>query len=852
MVRRKKQQRKLVKAEPPRELTAAQLRRRCTGQGINVASTAEMPELEGIIGQERATRSIEFGLDIDSFGYNIYAMGPAGAGKTTTIIRYLQQKAKERPLPDDWAYVYNFKDPDSPRALRLPPGRGNEVKEDIQKLLHTISEELPQAYEGDQYSESRDRIVKDLEEERKKLVSEMEAYAKERNFALASTPMGIVIAPVKNGKPLKAEEYNALSEEERKQYEAAQADVQEKLDRTMRRINELGQIARDRLQELDQQIAGNTIQHLFRTLAEKYAAWPAIIEWLEEVRQDMVKNIALLRKVLAAKGKEDDNRPMPAVMPLRGTTLSPLQRYSVNVIVSHEGEAGVPVLLESNPTYQNLLGRQEHMAQMGMLMTNFTLLRGGALHRANGGYLVLDVQSVLRQPYAWDALKRALRLQEIRMEPLEQMLGLLSISGLTPEPIPLVVKVVLIGNPQLYYLLYAYDEDFQKLFKVRADFVPEMEWNAENVKQIASYIRMRCEEEKLPHFALEAVAVVIEYSSKQIGDQHKLTTRFAHVLDLVRESAYWAQKRGSDLVFAEDVQKAIAERIHRADYIEERLLEMTERDIFKIDISGAKVGQINGLAVLELGDYMFGRPSRITARTYLGQQGVINIEREAHLSGRIHDKGVLILSGYLGGKYAQNQPLSLAATLTFEQSYQGVDGDSASSTELYAILSSLSDLPLKQSIAVTGSVNQHGGIQAIGGVTEKIEGFFKLCQKKGLTGDQGVMIPESNVQHLMLNQEIVDAVEQGRFHIYPVRTVDEGIAILTGVAAGERQESGRFPAGTVNALVESRLRQMALRLRSFGRPTQRTKEKEVLVAPAEPENPPPEPPKTPPDERGDI
>ncbi len=845
---KRKRQRKLVKAALPKEPSVSLLRRHCSGKGVQFASTAELPELDVIIGQERATQAIEFGLNIESFGYNIYAMGPAGAGKTTTIMRYLQHKAKERPVPDDWAYVYNFQDPDSPHALRIPSGRGGEVKEDVRKLLQSVSEELPQAYEGDKYNETRNKIVHDLEGERKQLVAEMEGYAKERNFALASTPMGIVLAPLKDGRPLKAEEYNTLPDEEKKRYEAQQGEVQERLDQIMRKIGELGQIARDRLQELDQQIADRMVHHLFQALMEKYEDYPSITDWLDEVRQDMVKNIALLRKVLAGEEKKDESGPAPTIMPLRGAAISPLQRYSVNVIVSHEGEEGAPVILEPNPTYQNIMGRQEHKAQMGMLVTDFTLIRSGALHRANGGYLVLDVQTVLRQPFSWDALKRALRMQEIRPEAPEQMLGILSISGLTPEPIPLDVKVVLIGNPLIYYLLYAYDEEFQKLFKVRADFVPEMEWNDENVKQIASYIRMRCDEEKLPHFSLEAVAAIIEYSSRQVGDQRKLTTRFAHVLDMVREAAFWAQKSGHDLVLAGDVQKAIDERIHRANYIEERLREMTIRDIIKLDVSGEKVGQVNGLAVLELGDYMFGRPSRITARTYLGQAGVINIEREAHLSGSVHDKGVLILGGYLGGKYAQNQPLSLSATITFEQSYEGVEGDSASSSELYAILSSLSNLPIKQNIAVTGSINQPGEIQAIGGVTAKVEGFFDLCQEKGLTGDQGVIIPESNVEHLMLRKDVVDAVEKGEFHIYPVRTVDEGISILTGVAAGERGANGKYPAGTVNALVEARLRQMALQLRSFGRPVKETKEKEVSARGGEPEKRPPAPPKTPPDE----
>jgi len=810
----------------PRELTAEQLRRRCEIEKLPFRSTAELSELTEIIGQERATRAIEFGIDIPSYGYNIYAMGPVGAGKTTTILRFLKRKASTRGVPCDWAYVNNFQDPQSPEALRLPPGGGRALQDKVDELLRALAEELLKAFESKQYDEHRQRLSRQLDEQRTAEFKRLEAFAAQRGFTILQTPMGLMIAPVVDGKVLSREQYMQLPEERRQELEAQEPVLQEELQATLRRVRGLEQEAKDRLRHLDQEVAAATIAPFFQPLLEEYADWPEVVGHLRAVQ---VERVDRLKEALAGQ----ESAAQPGAPPWLPAEVPPFDRYRINVIVDNSGQEGAPVVLETNPTYHNLIGRLEHRAQFGTLVTDFRMIRGGALHRANGGYLVVDARALLRQPLAWQALKRCLRHREIRIEDPGRQMGIIATATLTPEPIPLDVKVVLIGDAETYYLLYGLDEEFQKLFKVRADFAVDMNWSDENIKKVARFIRTRCEEEGLPHFDLGAVAQVVEYSARLVEDQHKLTTRFAHVADIVREAAYWARRAEHELVTAADVQKAIDERIFRSNQIEERLRERISEGTIMVDTTGEVVGQVNGLSVISLGDYTFGRPHRITARTYLGQQGVINIEREARLSGRLHDKGVLIMAGYLGGKYAQDVPLSLSASLAFEQSYTGVEGDSASVAETCALLSSLSGLPIKQGIAVTGSINQQGEVQAIGGTTAKIEGFFEVCKAadEGLTGEQGVIIPEANVHHLMLREEVIQAVEEGRFHIYPVRTVDEAITILTGVEAGERDEEGNYPEGSVNARVQARLKELAERLKAFGREA----EKEVKAEEAEEE-----------------
>jgi lon-related putative ATP-dependent protease len=798
-------------ALPPRELTAQQLRRTCDLHEFPFRTTADVPELMEIIGQERATRAIEFGIDVPFYGYNIYAMGPTATGKTWTIMQYLERKAAERPIPYDWAYVTNFQDAYRPKALRLPPGGGCRFRDRLDALLKKLEESLPKAFEGETYQEHRSRLQRELDEQRSAELQRLEAYTSERGFTVVRTPMGLVVAPVIGGQPITSEQFQQLPAEVRQKLEEKQPEVQQEVERTLRRIRDWEQNAQERLEGIDREIAAAAVGPEFSTVKGEYVDWPEIVGYLDQVEQDILQRVDRF-KTRPRVGEGEGGTTAASLIPTAERP-SPYDRYRINVIVDNWGLKGAPVILEINPTYNNLMGRIERRAEFGTLVTDLHMIKAGALHRANGGFLVVDARVILRQPLAWEGLKRALRYRELRIEDPERQLGIVSVAGLEPQPIPLNVKVVLVGDPVTYYLLYALDEEFQKLFRVRADFAVEMPWSQENIEKIVRFIRDRCEEERLPHFTLEAVGKVVEYSARLVDDQRKLSTRFALVGDVVHEAAYWAREAGHEVVLAEDVQKAISERIYRANQIEERLRESIADGTIMVQTTGEAIGQVNGLSVVQLGDYAFGRPHRITARTYQGRAGVISIEREAKLSGRIHDKGVLILAGYLGGKYAQDKPLSLSASIAFEQAYEGIEGDSAASTELYALLSSLSGLPIRQGIAVTGSVNQQGEIQAIGGVNEKIEGFFDVCRvvNGGLTGDQGVIIPEANIKNLMLREDVVQAVAEGKFHIYPVRTADEGIEILTGVPAGERGADGKFPEGTVNARVDARLEELAER-----------------------------------------
>lgn len=806
----------------PRELTAEQLRRHCDTAHFAFTTTAEAPELEGIIGQERATRALQFGIEMPYPGYNIFAMGPAGAGKTSIITRFLEDWAAGRPIPPDWGYIHNFKDPDHPKAIRLPPAGGVRLRDQMDAALANLAEILPKTFASDQYAEHRNAIGREWAEQRDQRLRQLDAMVRQQGFALVNLPTGLGIAPARNGRPLTEEEFNRLSDAEKSALNERGQVLQEALERVMRQLRELEEAAQERLANLDQEVTARTIRPIFDKLAAEYRDWPDVLAYLAGVQAHIAEHADDFKikpgaaEEEAQEGADADAEAAPWGRPRADT---PLDQYRLNVIVDNSGLRGAPVVVETNPTYANLIGRVEMRAELGTLVSDYRHVKAGALHRANGGYLVLDARVLLRQPFAWEALKQALRNRRIRIEEGAQT-GVLVAATLSPEPIPLDVKVVLIGDPETYYLLYAYDEQFEKLFKVRADFAFEMDWTAENETRLAQFIRSRVEDEGLLHFDISAVGKVIEYAGRLVEDQRKLTTRLAHVNDIVREASFWAGRAGRQLVIAADVARAINERIYRSNLYEERLREAITDGTIMVDVAGAVVGQVNGLAVVELGDYAFGRPTRITARVFQGRAGVINIEREARLSGRTHDKGVLILSGFLGGRFAQDKPLSLSASIAFEQSYEGVDGDSASATELYALLSSLADLPIKQGIAATGSVNQHGEIQAVGGVTLKVEGFFDVCRAMpgGLTGEQGVIVPAANVANLMLREDVVEAVAQGRFHIYPVRTVDEGIEILTGVPAGERGPDGTYPADSVNGRVDRRLRELAEKLQQFGQP----------------------------------
>ncbi|RMF32096.1 MAG: ATP-binding protein, partial [Chloroflexi bacterium] len=666
------------------------------------------------------------------------------------------------------------------------------------------------------YQEAREKIIKETQEQQAAAFEALQKEAQEWGFALIKVPGGLVLTPAVDGKPLTEAQLQQLSEERRAKVQKLREKLEQKVEQGLRRIREMEKEMREKLRQLDRETTLFAVGHLIEDLKEKYEGMDEVLAYLDSVRNDIVENVDLF------KAGEEKPKAQVAGIPLP-VERSPFTRYEVNVLVDRSEEKGAPVIVETNPTYHNLIGRIEHQAVMGVFSTDFTMIKPGALHRANGGYLILPVRDVLLNPFAWDGLKRSLKDRCIRIEELGTQLSLVSTVTLEPEPIPLDVKVVLIGSPLLYYLLYYYEEDFQKLFKVKADFATQMDRTPETEYQYALFVRTICQEDGLLPFDRGAVAQVIEHSSRLVEDQHKLSTRFGEIADLVREASFWASRNGHSVVTADDVRRAIKEKTFRSNLLEERIKELITQGTVMIDTTGERVGQINGLSVILLGDYTFGRPSRVTANTFVGKAGVVNIEREVELSGPIHSKGVLILSSYLGRKYAQNAPLTLSASLVFEQSYEGVEGDSASSTELYALLSSLSGYPIKQGIAVTGSVNQHGELQPVGGINEKIEGFFDICKAKGLTGDQGVIIPVGNVRNLMLREDVIEAVREGKFHIWPVRTVDEGIEILTGVPAGELQEDGTYPEGTVNWAVSQRLAEMAEEMR---RATRREEEEE--------------------------
>ncbi len=787
-------------------LSPAQLYRHCDVSQFAFETTADLEELEGLIGQQRAVEAVQFGIGIRQEGYNLFVVGPHGTGKFTAVRQYLEQAAAKDPTPADWCYVNNFEQPHKPRALELPPGRGIVLQKDMEKLVQELRTAIPAAFERDDYRKQRQGLEEELTARQEQAFKALQTAAQERSLAVVRTPTGLAFAPLKGDQVLKAEEFQQLPEEERQKIQQAIADLQNLLEETIRQIQQWERAYREKVKTLDREVARFAADHLIEELRKKYADLPEVITYLNEVEQDVIENVNDFRK------QEEETPPPLLGMPLPRALQAPppFRRYQVNVLVDRDGMQGAPVVYLDHPTYQNLIGRVEHIATpAGTVMTDFNLVKGGALHQANGGYLILEAHKLLQQTYSWDALKRVLRAREIRIESLGQIFGLINTVALEPEPIPLNIKIVLIGDRMLYYLLCQFDPDFNELFKVLVDFEEEMDRTPENDMLYARLIGTLARKENLHHFDRGAVARVIEHSARIVGDAEKLSARMQGIADLLREADYWARQAGRAVVTAADVQQAIEAQVYRSSRVRERLLEEINRGTILIDTEGEKVGQINGLSVITLGQYAFGRPSRITATVRLGQGKVVDIEREVELGGPLHSKGVLILAGYLGARYAPDVPLSLSASLVFEQSYSGVDGDSASSAELYALLSALAGVPLKQSLAVTGSVNQHGQVQAIGGVNEKIEGFFDVCQARGLTGEQGVLIPAANVKHLMLRRDVVEAVEAGQFHIYAVETIDQGIEILTGLPAGQRGEDGQFPEGTVNHRVEARLVELA-------------------------------------------
>ena len=792
---------------------AERLRRHMDPNNLQFDTTAEVKPLIGTIGQPRAVDAIEFGLEIDTHGYNLFVTGSTGSGRESTVLDYLAQlSAKLRP-PSEWIYVHNFSSPDQPRAIELPAGRGVQFEHDMNDFVTAAQREIPRAFESDEYDRRRRQALDGLAQQRDALFSELQTYAQAHGFTLEVTAAGIATIPVVDGKPISPEDFEKLTQEQQKEIASRSEDVQARTGSTVRELRQIEKAAAARISELDRDIAIFVIGPFLEELREHYSLFPKVLAYLDEVQNDVPRHLHDFLPNAIDQGQSEGSIPLAQLQAQQREER--LARYRVNVLIDNSQATGAPVIFERNPTYYNLIGRIDYRATFGAMVTDFSQIKSGALHRANGGFLVLQVVDVLRNPFSWDALKRSLVCREIVIENLGEQYSALPTARVRPEPIPLNLKVVLIGSPMVYQALLAMDEEFPELFKVKADFAPDMDWSDEHVQNYAAFISRHVRDAHLRHFDRSAVARVIEYGARLREDQRKLSTRLLEIANIVTEASYWAQRSGHDPVMAQDVDTAIRKRVYRSNLAEERLREMIDNGTIMIDTTGERVGQVNGLAVLNLGDYEFGQPSRITARVSLGRGNIVSVERETELSGAIHSKGVMILSGYLRGVYGERMPLAVSATITFEQSYSEIDGDSASSTELYALLSAISGLPLKQGIAVTGSVNQYGQVQAVGGVTHKVEGFFAVCKAKGLTGDQGVMIPVTNVPTLMLSDEVVQAVRDGKFSIWEVKTIDEGIELLTGVPAGDRGEDGTYPEGTVHRLVEDRLRQFAETAQSF-------------------------------------
>ena len=792
-------------AEP---LKPEELVRICNPEELGFTTTEEVPTLHDVIGQERAMRALDFGLGLPEQGYNIYVLGESGTGRTSIVKARLEEKAKEEKVPDDWCYVYNFHDPDRPRAINLPPGKGSAIRDDMDELIEALKRNIPRVFESKDYERHRDEILEGQQERTRALFQRLEKLAAERGFLLKKTPAGLAVVPAgKDGRPLSQKEYEELPREKKHEIDENTRFLQEKLNDAVREARNIEKETKERIDALDREVVQYVVNPLINELIEKYREFENLVSYLEEVREDILRNIDAFRP-------KEEFTPFGIKLPRVEPSF---ERYKINLIVNNRDTKGAPVVVETNPTYYNLFGKIEYRFQYGVAVTDFTMIKAGSIHRANGGYLVVNALDILRNIFVYDALKRTIKNREVRIEDVWEQYRLVSATTLKPSPIPLDVKVVMIGEPLIYYLLYNYDPEYRKLFKVKADFESVLPRTVETTSRYAQFVAEKCKEKGLLPFHREAVAKVIEYGSRIAQDKEKLTAKFSLIEDLVVEANYWARQSGRDVVTAADVLKAREEMKFRHSKIEDRLRELITEDTIMISTDGTETGQVNGIAVIDLGDYAFGKPSRITARIFTGDEGVVSIEREVKMSGRIHNKAQMILKSFLGERFARDFPLTLSASICFEQLYEEVEGDSATCTELYALYSSLAEVPLNQGIAVTGSMNQKGEVQPVGGINEKIEGFFDVCKEKGLTGRQGVIIPARNVKNLMLKDEIVEAVKEGRFAIYPIEHVDEGIEILTSIPAGTRGADGKFPEGTINRMVEDRLRKLATSYKEFGR-----------------------------------
>jgi ATP-dependent Lon protease len=798
------------------EVPVEQLRWRCDPKSLSFETTENIQPCDQIIGQERALEAIRVGLDIHSIGYNIFVTGLAGTGRFTTIKCVLEDLDIKGKIPNDICYVNNFKNPDMPHMLSLPAGQGNAFKKEMETLIETLKKKIPLVFENETYLNKKKEVVEKYRNKQAEMFREFEKKVNQEGFALVQIQMGPYsrpgIFPVVEGNPVNIEqletmvEENKFSREELEKIKEKQGGLIDELETIFKETRKSEKEIKEQLTGLDNEVVFPVVKDSISDIKEKFDH-EKIQRYLDDVREDILHNLNRFRE------KEEVPSPIPGLaIPQPVDSFS---EYQVNVVVDNSETKGAPIIVETTPNYRNLFGTIERVVERsGIWKTDFTHIKAGSFLRANGGHLIFNALDALLEPGVWPALKRTLKNQVIEFQTYDPFY-FFATSALKPEPIECNTKVIMIGDAHIYYLLYNLDDDFKKIFKIKADFDSVMNKDADKIQQYASFIRKICDEEKLKPFDRKGIGAVIEYGVRMAGRQKKLSTRFYLIADLLREANYWAVKEGSEVVSEQHVDKAIEKKIYRVNLIEEKLQEMIEEGTILIDSDGKVSGQVNGLSVYSLGDHSFGRPSRITAKTSMGKAGIINIEREVEMSGPIHNKGVYILAGYLRDQYAQDKPITISASICFEQSYSGVEGDSASSTELYALLSSLSGLPLRQDIAVTGSVNQKGEIQPIGGVNEKVEGFFDVCKAKGMTGNQGVMIPHLNIGDLMLRKDVVQAVKEGQFHIYPVRTIEEGIEILTGTEAGERLPEGGFKEGTVNDRVDKKLRELGMKIKEF-------------------------------------
>jgi len=781
-------------------ISAEQARRRCDPGELGFGATDQVVDLPDILGQQRVRDALEFGSRVRGPGFNLYVLGRSGSLRHELVSQFLSAESAKKPAPPDLCYVNNFQDARKPRQLLLPPGLGKQFHDDMKRLVEDLQASIPAAFESENYRNQLNEIQEEFQERHKSALQEIGEEAERENLALMPTPSGFAIAPLKGGKVISEEAFKKLPEKERQQTEEAINRLSEKLRRHLESLPSLHKMQREKTRELDRNIIMLSVGGLIQELKKRYAELADVIRHLDAMEADVIEH--------AQHFRSPEQTGVPMMPPgLDGAT--PLGRYAVNLLVDNAETEGAPVVYESLPSHQNLVGALEHRVEFGNLVTDFKMIRAGALHRANGGYLIVDAERLLTQPLAWESMKRALFGGEIIIESAGQLLSLVSTQGLEPEPVKLQLKVVILGSRLLYYLLSQYDPDFAELFKVAADFEDYMDWTSGNTALYGRMIATLARRRQLPPFSAAAVARVVEQSARYADDSEKLSTRLRSIADLLTEASHFCQERQGTRVEADDVDRAELASRGRHDRLYRRVLEAIQRGTLLIDTDGHRVGQVNGLSVVQLGEASFGQPARISATVRVGEGDVLDIERESELGGAIHSKGVLILSSYLGGRYAREWPLSLTASLVFEQSYGGVEGDSASVAELCALLSAIGNIPIRQDLAITGSMNQHGEIQAIGGVNEKIEGFFDVCQNRGLTGSQGVLVPESNLKHLMLRQDVVQAIQRGEFAVYPVRDVDQAAALMTGLAIGEPDPEGAYPEDSLHGRIAAALEQFS-------------------------------------------